>query len=158
MRDAECSCCVVAGIGVHPRIDLAGQSWDCCRARSRRESLPRNQRKGRIAAGDIALWPDQHSGGSVRVEHLIVAERRGQTAREKFTAVPFFRSQHEDVLINYVGHSENWDEFAVEGDIPGKGCVLRFKYRGRTLASIFRGRESLQAELTMEREQERRSA
>ena len=23
MRDAECSCCVVAGIGVHPRIDLA---------------------------------------------------------------------------------------------------------------------------------------
>ena len=64
------------------------------------------------------------------------------------------------MLINYVGHSENWDEFAVEGDIPGKGCVLRFKYRGRTLAiaSIFRDRESLQAELTMEREQERRSA
>jgi NADPH-dependent 2,4-dienoyl-CoA reductase/sulfur reductase-like enzyme len=114
-----------------------------------------------FAAGDIARWPDPHTGESIRVEHWVVAERQGQTAarnmlgqREKFTAVPFFWSQHYDVPINYVGHAEKWDELAIEGDIAGKDCLLRFKSGGRTLAlaSIFRDVESLQAEAAMERE------
>jgi NADPH-dependent 2,4-dienoyl-CoA reductase/sulfur reductase-like enzyme len=91
----------------------------------------------------------------------VVAERQGQAAalnmlgrREKFAAVPFFWSQHYDIPINYVGHAEKWDELAIEGDIAGKDCLLRFKRGGRTLAvaSIFRDVESLQAELTMERD------
>ena len=116
---------------------------------------------GIFAAGDIARWPDARSGQSIRVEHWVVAERQGQTAalnmlgqRQKFTAVPFFWSQHYDVQINYVGHAESWDELAVEGDIAGKNCLLRFKRQGRVLAvaSIFRDIESLQAEVAMERE------
>ena len=73
--------------------------------------------------------------------------------RETFDAVPFFWSQHYDVPINYVGHAENWDEIAVEGDIAGKDCLLRFKRNGSVLAvaSIFRDLESLQAELAMEK-------
>jgi hypothetical protein len=74
--------------------------------------------------------------------------------REEFTAVPFFWSQHYDVSINYVGHAEQWDERAIEGDIAGKDCLVRFKRNGRTLAvaTIFRDVESLEAELAMERE------
>ena len=74
--------------------------------------------------------------------------------REKFTAVPFFWSQHYDMPINYVGHAEKWDELAIDGDIAGKDCLVRFKRDGRTLAvaSIFRDVESLEAEVTMERE------
>jgi hypothetical protein len=74
--------------------------------------------------------------------------------RQKFTAVPFFWSQHYDVQINYVGHAESWDELAVEGDIAAKDCLLRFKRQGRLLAvaSMSRDIESLQAELAMERE------
>jgi len=62
-----------------PRIDVAVKAGIA--VEHARESLPRNQRKGRIAAGDIARWPDQHSGGSVRVEHWIVAERAAHTLR-----------------------------------------------------------------------------
>jgi hypothetical protein len=73
--------------------------------------------------------------------------------REVFDAVPFFWSQHYDVPINYVGHSEKWDEIAVEGDIARKDCLLRYKSGGRVLAvaSIYRDLESLEAELAMER-------
>ena len=88
-----------------------------------------------------------------------VAERQGQIAAgnmlgfaERFEAVPFFWSQHYDVPINYVGHAEQWDEIAVEGDIDAKDCLLRYKRGGRVLAvaSIFRDLESLRAELAME--------
>ena len=95
----------------------------------------------------------------IRVEHWVVADRQGQTAalnmlgyREKFDAVPFFWSQHYDIPINYVGHAEQWDDLAIDGDIAGKDCTLRFKHDGRVLAlvTIFRDFESLQAELAME--------
>lgn len=90
----------------------------------------------------------------------MVAERQGQTAarnmlgqRETFRAVPFFWSQHYDTPINYVGHAESWDELAVEGDVAGKNCLVRFKRNQRVLAaaSIFRDRESLEAEVGLER-------
>ena len=60
--------------------------------------------------------------------------------------MPFFWSQHYDVPINYVGHAEQWDEIAIDGDITSKDCLLRYKRDGRTLAvaSIYRDLESLQ--------------
>jgi apoptosis-inducing factor 3 len=74
--------------------------------------------------------------------------------REKFTAVPFFWSQHYDVPINYIGHAEKWDDLTIEGDITAKDCLLRYKRNGRVLAvsSIYRDLASLAAELEMERE------
>ena len=56
--------------------------------------------------------------------------------------------------INYVGHAERWDKVAIDGDIAERDCVLRYLRDGRVLAvaSIYRDRESLLAELAMERE------
>ncbi|CDX39948.1 FAD-dependent pyridine nucleotide-disulfide oxidoreductase [Mesorhizobium plurifarium] len=150
---------VIVGIGVRPRTALAETAGLVVDHGVVVDALLETSEPGIFAAGDIARWPDPHSGESIRVEHWAVAERQGQTAAlnmlghgEKFVAVPFFWSQHYDVPINYVGHAGQWDEIAAEGDIAAKDCLLRFKRKGRTfaVASIFRDIESLKAEVEME--------
>jgi NADPH-dependent 2,4-dienoyl-CoA reductase/sulfur reductase-like enzyme len=115
---------------------------------------------GIYAAGDIARWPDPHSGEKLRIEHWVVAERQGQTVarnilgrRERFTDVPYFWSQHYDLPINYVGHAERWDELEIEGDIKARDCLVRYRRDGRLLAvaSIYRDLDSLKEEWAMER-------
>jgi NADPH-dependent 2,4-dienoyl-CoA reductase/sulfur reductase-like enzyme/nitrite reductase/ring-hydroxylating ferredoxin subunit len=151
---------VVAGVGVRPRTMLAEQAALALDRGVAVDALLRTSVPNIFAAGDIARWPDPHSGENIRVEHWVVAERQGQAAALNmmgmnlpYTAVPFFWSQHYDVPINYVGHAEKWDDIAIEGDIAAKDCVVRYRRNGKALAlaSIYRDRESLEAEIAMER-------
>jgi NADPH-dependent 2,4-dienoyl-CoA reductase/sulfur reductase-like enzyme len=152
---------IVAGLGVSPRTGPAEAAGLTVEQGVVVDAYLETSAPGIFAAGDIARWPDSHSGGAIRVEHWVVAERQGQIAalnmlgeRERFLAVPFFWSQHYDIPINYVGHAETWDELAVEGDIAGKDCLVRFKRGGRTFAaaSIFRDIQNLEAEVSLERD------
>jgi NADPH-dependent 2,4-dienoyl-CoA reductase/sulfur reductase-like enzyme/nitrite reductase/ring-hydroxylating ferredoxin subunit len=151
---------VVVGVGVRPRAALAEAAGLTLDRGVKVDAYLATSAPTIFAAGDIARWPDPHTGETIRVEHWVVAERQGQTAalnmlgmRQPFAAVPFFWSQHYDIPINYVGHAEKWDDIAIEGDIGSKDCILRYRRGGRVLAvaSIFRDRESLEAELAMER-------
>ena len=152
---------VIAGVGVRPRLALAEKAGLALDHGVTVNEYMETSASGIFAAGDIARWPDPHSGAPIRVEHWVVAQRQGQTAalnmlggQEKFDTVPFFWSPHSDVPSNYVCDAEAWDELAIEGDIAARDCVLRYKRNGRVLAvaSIYRDADSLMAEAAMERE------
>jgi apoptosis-inducing factor 3 len=151
---------VVVGIGVRPRTELAeraGLKTD--RGVVVNEWLETSA-PGIFAVGDIARWPDAHTGESLRIEHWVVAERQGQTAarnmlgqRQRFSSVPFFWSQHYDAPIAYTGHAEKWDAVEIDGDIQKRDCLVRYRRNSKVLAvaSIFRDLDNLKAETAMER-------
>ena len=150
---------VVVGVGVRPRTSLAEKAGVRIDRGVQVSEYLETSVPFVFAAGDLARWPDRRSGGDVRVEHWVVAERLGQTAarnmlgaHERYADVPFFWSQHYDVPINYVGHADSWDELTVEGDVASRDCVVRYRRNGRLLAaaSIYRDVQNLEAELALE--------
>jgi apoptosis-inducing factor 3 len=150
---------VVVGVGVRPRTKLAEQAGLAVDRGVVVNEYLETSAPGIYAAGDIARWPDPHTGEKLRIEHWVVAERQGQAVarnmmgqRTRFADVPFFWSQHYDLPINYVGHAEKWEKLEIEGDIAARDCLVRYRRDGKVLAaaSIYRDVDSLKEEWAME--------
>jgi apoptosis-inducing factor 3 len=150
---------VVAGIGVRPDVALAEQAGLKVDNGILVDAYLQTSAPGIFAAGDIARWPDPHTGANIRVEHWVVAERQGQTAarnilgrNERFDAVPFFWSQHYDVAIRYIGHAERWDRTVIEGDPRARDCEATYFAGDLKLAAATVSRDiaNLRAEVALE--------
>ena len=150
---------VVAGTGVRPRTALAQRAGLKTDNGVLVDRWLRTEAADVYAVGDIARFPDFHSGQPIRVEHWVHAERQGQHAARAilgddraYCDPPFFWSAHYGTSIRYVGHAEGFDPPLIEGSLDRNDAEIRYRKDGRTLALATVGRdiEALKAELGFE--------
>ncbi|HXC69036.1 MAG TPA: FAD-dependent oxidoreductase [Pyrinomonadaceae bacterium] len=96
---------------------------------------------GLYAAGDIASFPDPHTGERVRIEHWRTALQQGRAAARNmvghetaFDGVPFFWTRQFDAGLLYVGHAASWDEIIYHGEISSHDFLAFYVKNDRVLA------------------------
>jgi NADPH-dependent 2,4-dienoyl-CoA reductase/sulfur reductase-like enzyme/nitrite reductase/ring-hydroxylating ferredoxin subunit len=151
---------IVVGAGVRPAAALAEKAGLKVESGVVVDEYLQTSAPGIYAAGDIAAWPDPHSGERIRVEHWVVAERQGKAVarnilgyREPFTMVPFFWTRQFGLSIKYVGHAQSWDSVEIDGSLDTKSWLVRLKRAGQVLAVVSAAQdlESLKAEAALQR-------
>ncbi|HEX2059872.1 MAG TPA: FAD-dependent oxidoreductase [Thermoanaerobaculia bacterium] len=151
---------VVAGVGVEPDVTLAATAGLAVDRGIVVNEFLQTSAWNVFAAGDAARFPYRRSSQSIRVEHWVAAARQGQAAArnaagrcERFSAVPFFWSQHYDLVFAYVGHAQKADDAQLFGSLEEHSAAVVYRDGGRIAAvtTLFRDDVSLAVEAAMER-------
>jgi len=149
---------VLIGLGVRPRTTLAeAAGLDVDKGVLVNAKLETSA-PGIYAAGDIASYPDPTTGGRLRVEHWVVAERQGQAvaanmlgADAPYETPPFFWTEQHGLTLNYVGHAAA-DDARIEGAVADGDFSACYFDGGqlRAFLTVGRDQESLEAEAWFE--------
>jgi NADPH-dependent 2,4-dienoyl-CoA reductase/sulfur reductase-like enzyme len=138
---------VVVGVGVVPEtgwLESSGLTLDngvVCDATCA-TSAP-----GVVAAGDIARWPNNLFGETMRVEHWSNAVEQGAAAAQRllagpgeavdFAPVPYFWSDQYDTKIQFLGRCSPTDEVrVVDGSLEERRFVALFGRDGRLIGAL----------------------
>ena len=150
---------VVLGVGVRPSVSLASSAGLAIDRGVLVNEYLETSAPGIYAAGDIARWPDPHSGdasasstgsspnGRVRSPRAISSAGARSSPRYRSSGVSTTMSP-----IRYLGHAEQWDSIEVEGSFADRDCTLTYLRGGKRLAiaTVQRDLQNLQAELAFE--------
>lgn len=148
---------VVIGIGVEPVTEFVNGV-----ERDDDGGLPVDDHlrvaDGVWAAGDVARYPDAHTGRDVRIEHWRLAEQHGAAAAADmagsggpFTGVPFFWTRHFDLSLGHSGIVHPGVEPVVLGDLEGRDFTALYADGDQLLAACGTQPEELAAFLELMR-------
>jgi 3-phenylpropionate/trans-cinnamate dioxygenase ferredoxin reductase subunit len=122
----------VVGIGVAPRVELAGEAGLPLDNGVLVDEALRTEAASIYAAGDVANAWHPFFGRRIRVEHWANALNQGPAAARamlgepvKYDHIPYFFSDQYDVGMEYSGFATEWDEVVFRGDRDG-GEFLAF--------------------------------
>ncbi len=138
---------VVVGVGVVPEtgwLESSGLPLDngvVC------DSTCATAAPGVVAAGDIARWPNNLFGETMRIEHWSNAVEQGAAAAKRllagpgeavdFAPVPYFWSDQYDAKIQFLGRCCPTDEVRiVDGSVEERRFVALFGRDGRLFGAL----------------------
>ena len=141
-RALECDF-VVVGVGVQPRIQLAGRAGlevdnGILVDEHLETSVP-----GVFAAGDVANARHPFYGERIRVEHWANALHQGPAAArnmlgraDPFDRLPYFFSDQYDVGMEYSGFARDWDRVVFRGDPASREFIAFWVSDDRVVAGM----------------------
>ena len=134
---------VVVGVGVEPATSfITNADLNDDRGLDVDAEL-RVNRHGVWAAGDIACYPEPHTGGRARIEHWRLAEQLGRAAAASmagkgapFAGVPAFWTEQFGLRIASVGVGRGWDDSFAVGDVAGADFTVFFARGDKLVAAV----------------------
>jgi 3-phenylpropionate/trans-cinnamate dioxygenase ferredoxin reductase subunit len=134
---------VVVGVGVTPRVDLAGAAGLAVDNGIVVDQHLETSTAGIYAAGDVANAWHPHYGRHIRVEHWANALNQGLTAgrnaagrHETYDRLPYFFSDQYDLGMEYVGFAQDGDAVAVRGDLDARHFIAFWHRDGVVTAAM----------------------
>mmetsp|Transcript_18743 Transcript_18743/g.28771 ORF Transcript_18743/g.28771 Transcript_18743/m.28771 type:complete len:493 (-) Transcript_18743:166-1644(-) len=141
---------VIVGAGIAPNVELAESAGLTMEARGvKTNPFLQTSDPNIFAAGDIASFPNWHTGSTTRIEHWIAAQDQGSYAAFNMLGkmvpygnIPFFWTNHYGKGMQYCGHATEWDSIHIDG-VPRDNKFLAYYIKNdKVLAIAGQGRNN----------------